>query len=94
MTEINSSEDTVIPFKLIKDSNGKTNADMHHISRSVHAALEYYRIGTETGVNANRDEIEMGKGIIQCSMFNVSLRPGMRPKRTSSSTGYTLSREA
>ena len=78
MTEINQSEATVIPFKLIKDPDGKTYADMHHISRAVHAALEYYRIGTETGVNATPNEIEMGKGIIQCSMLPFALECALK----------------
>ena len=78
MTEINPSEGAAIPFALIVDPNGRTNADMHHISRSVHSALEYYRIGTEIGVNANPDEIEMGKGIIQCSMLAFALECALK----------------
>ena len=78
MTDIDPSEGAVIPFRLIQDPNGKTNADMHHISHSVHAALEYYRTGTETAVNATPDEIEMGKGIIQCSMLAFALECGLK----------------
>ena len=78
MTDIDPSEGSVIPFRLIQDRNGKTYADMHHISRSVHAALEFYRIGTEAGVNATQDEIEMGKGIIQCSMLAFALECGLK----------------
>ena len=78
MTEINQSEATIITFKLIKNPDGKTNADMHHISRAVHAALEYYRIGTAKGVNANPDEIEVGKGIIQCSMLPFALECALK----------------
>ena len=78
MAESNPPEETVIPFRLIEDPNGKTNADMHHISRSVHAALEYYRVGTETAVNAGPDEIELGKGIIQCSMLAFALECALK----------------
>lgn len=78
MAEINPLEETVIPFRLIDALNGKTNADMHHISRSVHAALEYYRVGTERAVNASPDEIAMGKGIIQCSMLAFALECALK----------------
>ena len=78
MPKINRPDETVISFRLIEGPNRKTNADMHHISRSVHAALEYYRVGTETAVNASPDEIEMGKGIIQCSMLAFALECALR----------------
>ena len=74
MNEINPSEETVIPFNIMEDGN----ADMHHISRAAHAALEYYRIGTKENVNATPEEIEMGMGIIQSSMLPFALECALK----------------
>jgi hypothetical protein len=69
LTELKELEETLIPFEIMDDGR----ADMNQISRSVHAALEYYRVGDEGGVNATTDEIALGKGIIQCSMQPFAL---------------------
>ena len=88
MTELKELEETLIPFEIMDDGR----ADMNQISRSVHAALEYYRVGDEGGVNATTDEIALGKGIIQCSMQPFALECAI--KGLLQSAGVKLSHKA
>ena len=54
------------------------NIDMHHLSRAVLGALEYYRIGDQRGVDASPDEVEVGKAVINSAMQAFGLECALK----------------
>ena len=72
----NQSNTANIPIQVNVMADG--NIDMHHLSRAVLGALEYYRIGEQRGVDATPDEVEVGKAVINSAMQAFGLECALK----------------
>ncbi len=74
MTNQSNTGNTPIQVNVMADGN----IDMHHLSRAVLGALEYYRIGDQRGVDATPDEVEVGKAVINSAMQAFGLECALK----------------
>ena len=65
----NEPENTEVRFVVMPDGY----ADMTFISRSIAAALEYYRVGTKENTGYSPEEIAVGTAISNCAMQAFAL---------------------
>ena len=74
MANQSNSENSDVNIAVMPDGH----IDMYYISRSIQAALEYSRVGDVRAVNATAHEINIGKGIITCSMQALGLECALK----------------